>query len=83
MITPAFCLMSTCKHLQRGANGSLTVAEIAPALIRRIETREAVISAWCHFDRQSVVPKAKESDARAVSSGRMLNGLFVGVNDIL
>ena len=65
-------------------DGELSAVELAEACLARIDTREAEICAWIHFDRDLVRRQAEDLDAGRAAGAPCgtLHGIPVGVKDI-
>ncbi|WP_092075858.1 amidase [Poseidonocella sedimentorum] len=69
----------------RMASGALSAAELAEAVIARVEAREAEVGAWAWFDAAYLREQAKRLDAHRISGRPIgpLHGLPVGLKDII
>jgi Asp-tRNA(Asn)/Glu-tRNA(Gln) amidotransferase A subunit family amidase len=67
------------------ADGELTAARLAEAVLARIEALEPSVHAWAYLDPELVRAQARERDAHLAAGERLgpLHGVPVGIKDII
>jgi amidase len=63
--------------------GSLTVRQVAQALLDRIAERQPSIRAWSHLDAKAAFERAEELDALPLKERGPLHGLPIGIKDVI
>ncbi len=65
------------------SSGKLTVSDIARDHLARYNERDGDVHAWAYVDRDLVLKEASRLDAIPVDSRGPLQGMLIGVKDIM
>ena len=84
-MTESPALLSASEAAHRIAEGRLTAEELVGACLERIRQVEPTVQAWTFLDEQHALGQARAADERRRSGepGGALNGIPVGVKDII
>lgn len=75
--------LTATETLQAFKSNSLTVEAYARSLIARIESRDAAVKAWAHFDAEAVILQARMLDKVPNEERGILHGVAVAVKDVI